>query len=232
MTPSLSDRPIAVLIPAAGHGQRFGSATNKLHAILGGKPIWQHAIESFLDARRVAKIVIALSGDDFESIGVAASQLSPIVEVVRGGATRLDSVRAMVEHLATIDDGEIAWVAVHDAARPLLVREDRDAVFDAAIQTGGAFLGIPITSSIHRRVGSTTVSVPRDELFAAATPQVFARDIFAAAYERHRGRVATDDVALVQRIGVDVKVVVGRADNLKITYPEDLVIAEAILANR
>ena len=238
----MTRRDVAVLIPAAGFGARFGGVANKLHAMLGGRPVWQHAIDAFATSDRIATIIMAVADADREIIsssieaesketadlGDASAHRRGLVQLVRGGDTRADSVASM---LAKVDSA-IPLVAIHDAARPLLTPTDRDAVISAADRSGAAILGVPVTASLHRQRGNASRAVSREGLFAAATPQVFRRELIVRAHQRHRGRVATDDATLVQRLGSPVEIVAGRSDNLKITYVEDLAIAQAILDNR
>jgi 2-C-methyl-D-erythritol 4-phosphate cytidylyltransferase len=232
-------RDIAVLLPAAGRGQRFGSESNKLFASFKDRPLWRWTLDLFLSRRDVARIVMAIDPSDRQRFekqiqsDPLLSQENPSqasLVLVDGGKERMDSVRMALASLE--GDDSITLVAVHDAARPLVTDGEIDAVFDAARRSGAAFLGCPVSGSLHRRLGTSTASIDRRELFQAATPQVFSLDVFRNAYQKHKGRAATDDVQLVQRSGHPVEVVVGRTDNIKITYPEDLGIAQAILINR
>jgi 2-C-methyl-D-erythritol 4-phosphate cytidylyltransferase len=232
-------RDIAVLLPAAGRGQRFGSESNKLFALLENRSIWRRTLDRFVHRSDVARIVLAVDPIDrsrFEHEIQNDPQLSKtdseqaVLTLVDGGRERMDSVRSALA--AIPGDESITMVAIHDAARPLVTDAEIDAVFEAARRSGAAFLGCPVSGSLHRRVGSRTASIDRRELFQAATPQVFSLGVFQNAYQKHNGRAVTDDVQLVQRTGHPVEVVAGRTDNLKITYPEDLGIAQAILKNR
>ena len=216
---------VAVLLPAAGSGRRFGAARNKLHAEMDGVPIWRRTIQCFTQCERIAKIVMAVSDDDRDDLQRQIDSLGLPVVLVRGGATRLASVRSLLQ---SIDGDSIGLIAIHDAARPLLQPGDLDAVLSAADRSGAALLAMPVTSSLHRRTGSTLAPVDREELFAAATPQVFRPEVLHRAYQRHRGKHATDDAELVARTGHRVTIVPGRSDNIKITYPSDLGVAAAI----
>lgn len=227
---SSQPRDIAVLIPAAGRGRRFGAEENKLFATLDGVPIWQRTIERFVGRPEVVRIVMAVDGVDQARFERAIESAGGNIELVCGGAERMDSVRSALN--AIMGDPLIRSIAIHDAARPLVTDDEIDAVFRAARVSGAAFLGVPVTGSLHRRIGRSTQSVDRRELFQAATPQVFEARLFETAYQKHNGRPATDDVQLVQRMGHPVEIVEGRTDNLKITYPEDLAVAESILRGR
>ena len=123
-------------------------------------------------------------------------------------------------------------MAIHDAARPLVRPADLAAVFAAAGQTGAAMLATPVPGTLKegRLEGGGCLTVDRRELWLALTPQVFRVGLLKQAYGKHNGRPATDDAQLVERMGHDVTIVQGSADNLKVTYPEDLHVAEAILA--
>jgi 2-C-methyl-D-erythritol 4-phosphate cytidylyltransferase len=154
------------------------------------------------------------------------------IELVDGGAERTESVQSGVLQVA--DDPSIQWIAIHDAARPLVRTEDLDAVFAKADQTGAAILATPVTATVKQTLdaGASCRTVDRSTLWLAQTPQVFHISILKDAYAKHRGRPATDDAELVQRIGVNVALVAGSADNIKITHPRDLVVAEAILKSQ
>ena len=154
------------------------------------------------------------------------------IQLVAGGAERTDSVKAGLDAIA--EDDSVECVAIHDAARPLISDGDLAAVFANAWQTGAAILASPVSGTIKRSrlEQSSCETVDRRELWVALTPQVFRVGLLKQAYEKHNGRPATDDAQLVERIGHDVALVRGSADNLKITFPEDLQIAEAILARQ
>jgi 2-C-methyl-D-erythritol 4-phosphate cytidylyltransferase len=225
---------IAAIVPAAGSGQRFGAERNKLFATLAGKPVWFHAASRLAAQSLVGRIVMAISEQDRELFsGEFAALLSQLrIELVSGGATRCDSVKAALDTLA--GDDSVRLVAVHDAARPLVSAADLAAVFAVAWQTGAAILATPVSGTLKRSLtdGLDCQTVDRRDLWIALTPQVFRIDVLARAYARHHGCPATDDAQLVERLGHGVALVRGSADNLKITYREDLLVAEAILARR
>ena len=231
---SESAASIAAIVPAAGSGQRFGSARNKLFATLAGKPIWYHSVCRLRAQSEVGRIVMAVSEADrvaFESeFAVLVDELS--IELVGGGKERTDSVQAALNLLS--GDESVKYVAIHDAARPLVTAADLTALFDVAKEKRAAILACPIPGTIKRSLadGIRSETVDRRDLWIALTPQVFDVGLLREAYQKHNGRPATDDAQLVERIGHDVALVPGSADNLKITYPEDLLLAEAILARQ
>ena len=225
---------VAAILPAAGSGQRFGSHENKLFADLQGAPLWTHAVSRLAASSWVGRIVMAVSANDEplfrEKQGSLLEQYG--VELVLGGAERTDSVRAGLEAVAS--DDLVRFVAIHDAARPLVDETDMAAVFAAASQCDAAILATPVSGTVKRRLsaGRASETVDRRELWIAQTPQVFRVGLLEEAYAKHNGRPATDDAQLVERIGHEVALVRGSADNLKITYPEDLLLASAILAQQ
>ena len=221
---------VDVLMPAAGTGSRFGGSQNKLFEMLNGRPIWQRTVERFAGRSDVRTIYLAVSPGDRPIFERQIDSMTGRRVVVEGGAERTDSVRNLMSAAASAaDDHADPLVAIHDAARPLVTASDLDAVFAAARDDGAALLASAVTSSLHRRIDGRAAAVDRAELFEAATPQVFRLSILATAYDRHRGRPATDDATLVSRAGHAVTIVPGRRDNLKITMPEDLAIASALM---
>jgi 2-C-methyl-D-erythritol 4-phosphate cytidylyltransferase len=151
---------------------------------------------------------------------------SMAVEIVAGGKQRADSVKNALARV----EADIDFVAVHDAARPLVVKQWIDKVFVAAEQSGAAILASPISSTIKRvENGRIVETVPRDKLWAAQTPQVFRRQLLLDAYARWDGSEATDEANLVERIGHPVTIVEGSPLNMKITTQEDFKMAEALL---
>lgn len=219
---------------AAGRGRRFGGGENKVLASLGEQPIWRAAVEALRQSEAIGEIVLVIRPDDRSQVAGAAAELG--LRLVNGGEERYDSVRAglaevqRLSALGAVDASPL--VAVHDAARPLVPPADVDAVIAAAYNTGAAILATPIRGTIKRRTLDGTVTIDRTELWEALTPQVFRLDVLVAAYERWRGRPVTDDAEMVERSGVPVTLVPGSAENLKITQPEDLTLAQAILARR
>ena len=225
---------VAVILPAAGSGRRFGASANKLFAELAGQPVWYRTVQRIRSRPEVGRIVMAVSQADLtrfegEYRGLLDDQK---IEIVIGGVERTDSVRAGLDALR--GDDSVRFVAVHDAARPLVSESDLAAVFAYASQTGAALLASGVSGTLKRSTdrGASSQTVDRRDMWLALTPQVFRIELLRKAYDHYRGRPATDDAELVERIGHPVALVKGSAENIKITHPEDLQIAEAIYARQ
>jgi 2-C-methyl-D-erythritol 4-phosphate cytidylyltransferase len=214
---------LAVIVPAAGTGSRFGGGLPKQFQTLAGKPIIQHVIERFLLDEQVTRVIVPVA-----EVLLASVKNSERVSFVAGGETRQQSV---IRGLAEAEDVEL--IAVHDAARPLFSIEIFHAVVEAARVFGAALPVVPVTDTIHLMNSDSTVAQTLDRamLGAAQTPQCFRadllRDILARA--EAEGIDGTDEAGLAARFGHRVRAVPGDPRNLKITVPEDLAIAESYL---
>lgn len=222
---------VAVILPAAGRSQRFQAAGDqkKIFAPLAGRPVWEYAAERLRSFEAVGPMVVVIAEMDrcrWET-EFAASLRRLEITMVTGGSERVESVQAA---LRVLPDTE--WIAVHDAARPLITRQDITAVLSEANQHGAAILATPVRGTLKQDVGdrSDCRTLDRSRIWEAQTPQVFRGDWLREAYGRWRGRVVTDDAQLVELAGHPVRLVQGSDTNLKITRPEDLRIAEALLA--
>ncbi len=228
----LGDGSVVAVFPAAGSGQRFGAAKNKLFSSLAGEPLWLHSLRRIGSRREVGRVIVAVAARDLSDFRdqLAASNISLAVEFVIGGTERMDSVQIALDSVS--EDSGVQWVAVHDAARPLVSDEDLDRIFSAVQETGAALLATPVSGTLKREMGegNQIETVDRRRIWVALTPQVFRLGLLKLAYSKHNGCPATDDAQLVERLGHEVQLVHGSADNLKITFPEDLSIAEAILS--
>jgi 2-C-methyl-D-erythritol 4-phosphate cytidylyltransferase len=220
----------AVILPAAGKSSRFGDVFyKKPFAPLDGRPVWMYSAEKFSNRNDVKQMLIVVSPEDLEHFnekyGGNAQMLG--IEIVEGGAERVDSVQAALARVRP----DIDFIAVHDAARPCLVDDWIDRVFAAAEQTGAAILGAPVTATLKRVKSDKTIqeTVPRDTLWEAQTPQVFRRQLLLDAYARRGKEPATDEAQLVERLPHPVTIVAGSAMNIKITSKDDLRLAGAIL---
>jgi 2-C-methyl-D-erythritol 4-phosphate cytidylyltransferase len=214
---------IAVIIPAAGTGTRFGGQLPKQFHPLGGKPLIQHVIERFLLDENVSRVIVPVA-----QILLASVKNSERVVWVAGGETRQQSV---IRGLAETGDAEL--IAVHDAARPLFSEATFHAVVAAAREVGAALPVVPVTDTIHVMSDDATVveTLDRSMLAAAQTPQCFRADILRDILVRAQleGIEGTDEAGLAARFGYTVKAIPGDPRNLKITVPEDLAIAESYL---
>jgi len=225
---------IAAILPAGGSGSRFGAEQNKLFTLLAGKPIWFHSAAALRARPEVGRIVMPVAAADRLVLETeAAASIAELgLELVAGGNERTDSVAA---GLAAIGDhSKVEYIAVHDAARPLVRDDDLSRVFAAVVENGAAILAAPVPGTVKRASDALAAceTVDRRELWIALTPQVFQAALLHRAYRQHNGRPATDDAELVERLGHAVTLVPGSTDNLKITYPEDLAVAAAILTRR
>ena len=221
----------AVIIAAAGRSSRFGSQSpreKKVFRELKGRAIWLRSVEAFADRADVAQTIVIVAPDDLDWFKEKyAPNLGFLdLDIVAGGAQRADSV---MNALARVQS-DIDFVAIHDAARPLMVKQWIDDIFQAAEIHGAAIPATAISSTLKRVDGESIVeTVPRERLFAAQTPQVFRRELILEAYAKRGDFEATDESSLVERLGQAVHVVKGSPMNIKITTQEDLKIAGALL---
>lgn len=219
----------AVILPAAGKSSRFHDKHyKKVFAPLGGRAVWLHSAEKFVNRDDVKQVILVVSPDDMEyfreKFGANAAILG--VEAVEGGARRADSVAAALARVS----GDVDFIAVHDAARPCICDEWIDKVFEAAEKHDAAMFAVPVSGTL-KRVGKNMEieeTISRDNLWEAQTPQVFRRQLLLDAYAADDLNV-TDDAQLVERTGQAVKIVPGSPINLKIATKEDLRLAERAL---
>lgn len=219
--------PVGAVIVAGGSGQRFGTSRPKQFLPLRGEPVLLWAIRAFVTHPEVGPVVVVLPA------AFAADPPGWVVEsgaeVVAGGEQRSDSVWNGLCALPA--SCEIALV--HDGARPLVsARVIADVI--AGARAGGAVAAVPVSETVKRanEGGTVLATENRDGLWTAQTPQGFPREVLQAAYRsaREAGVSATDDAALVERIGGTVRLVPGEQTNIKITVPGDLAVAEALAA--
>lgn len=224
---------VAVIMPAAGKSSRFHEREKKPFVNLDGRAVWLRTAELFVSRPDVAQVYVVISPEDEEMFRLrfAANLAFLNVKIVAGGAERFESV---ANALALVAD-DVDLVAVHDAVRPCVTKEQIDSVFAKAAATGAALLGVPVAETLKRATKQFTVqeTVPREGLWLAQTPQVFRRDWLVAAYAKRgtfKGTI-TDDAQLIEAAGHAVSLVAGAATNIKITQREDLALASAILAS-
>ncbi|MHC4403390.1 MAG: 2-C-methyl-D-erythritol 4-phosphate cytidylyltransferase [Planctomycetota bacterium] len=217
----------AVILPAAGKSSRFRDKHyKKPFALLGGRAVWLHSAERFLNRDDVVQLIVVISPDDREQFQFKFSSSVVIlgIDVVDGGAERVDSVQNALARVKP----EAGFICVHDAARPCLAPEWIDKIFRAAEKTGAAIFALPVANTLKRVGPNHTIeaTVPREGMWEAQTPQVFRRDLLLDAYAKRDGFQPTDDAQLVERLGHPVSVVPGSPVNLKIATKEDLRLAE------
>jgi 2-C-methyl-D-erythritol 4-phosphate cytidylyltransferase len=219
---------LGVVIVAAGSGTRFGS-DDKIFTLLSGRPILLHALDIFAGRDDVDAVAVVLGRHTLERGSALVSRCSyRNVIVCEGGETRGDSVMAGIDALPPAID----LVAVHDAARPLTSVALVDRVVRAARVSGAAMPGLPVSDTVHETFPDATIArtLERSRLWAAQTPQVARREWLEHSYRV--GGPMTDEAGRLHAAGHVVHVVEGDPDNIKITWPGDLTIAEALLSRR
>jgi 2-C-methyl-D-erythritol 4-phosphate cytidylyltransferase len=232
MAPSEQPPVTAAIVPAAGRGERLGPGTPKALRLLGGAPLLVHAVRSLARARLVDLVVVAAPPDQVDQVRalLADHHSGAALAVLAGGTTRQESVRRA---LAGLPDS-VQTVLVHDAARPLAPVELVDAVAAAVIDGEVAVVpGLPVADTVKRVHADAVVeTLDRTSLRAIQTPQGFARATLEEAHLGASDEEATDDAALVERLGRRVVVVPGAEEAFKVTRPLDLLLAEAVLGRR
>ncbi len=229
---------VAAIIAAAGLGRRMQQDTPKTYLYLAGKPILIHTLEVFEKVREVHEVLVVVHPEDLEFCQEEILDPHPLKKVLRlvpGGKERQDSVYNALKVLKK-EAEELEVILVHDGVRPLVAPLQVGQVVAAARRYGAAILGIPCQDTLKRVNPKREVidTVDRRELWQVQTPQAFRAALLWQAYQdaMSRGFYATDEAALVEALGKPVVVVPGSSLNLKITTPDDLKLAEALLTLR
>ena len=220
---------VGAIVVAAGKSERMGGV-EKIFVHISGKPLLAYAVETFNQSPIVDSIVIVLAKD---KVGIGLDLVkkfgwNKVISVCAGGARRQDSVSEGLKRLGKVD-----WVMIHDGARPCVTQDIIERGLEEARECGAAIPAMPVADTIKIISNDSYIkdTPPRDKLWAVQTPQVFRLDIISEAHRKTKGNV-TDDASMVEGLGHKVKVFMGSYTNIKVTTPEDLIIAEAIIKSR
>ena len=213
----------SVIITAGGSGKRMGQPKQFLPLL--GKPMIEWTIDAFKKVKAVDEIIIVVPKED-------ASRISHYVSrIAFSGKERTDSVRNGLKLVSF--DADI--ILIHDGVRPLVTPDIIEAAIDGAKKFGAVVIGVPVKDTLKEVMRDAGCEIrktlDREIVWQAQTPQAFRRETIIKAYEKAKG-TATDDSKLVEDLGIQVKMIMGSYDNIKVTTPEDLVVAEAILRSR
>ena len=230
-----------VIIAAGGSGERVGLQKKQFYN-LRGRPLLHYSLDVFARQGEVVELVVVAPGEDLDRAREVVSswqdaratggarEESPSIRVIAGGDSRQASVKAGIGALGD----SIGWVLVHDAVRPLVTTEDVHRVIEGVKGHGAAAIGHPVTDSIREENGGKVVAMlDRQRLWQVQTPQGASREVLEKALDAPGvGSLHTDEISLLQEIGVNVRLVEGSRENLKITLPGDLDLAEYYLTRR
>lgn len=219
------------LLPAAGVGARMAADGPKQYLTVGGKPMLRHAVDAFRASDLVAHTYVVVSAADGQIDAVLPPDLDGVTVLRCGGATRMDTVLNALRALdGIVTDADL--IMVHDAARPgltpALIAKLIHGVGDYA---AGGLLALPVVDTVKRRAGEDVVTVPRDGLWLAQTPQMFSYALLLRALgSAPDANAITDDASAVEMLGMSPRLIEGHPRNLKVTLPADIRIAEMYLA--
>ncbi|NLN38838.1 MAG: 2-C-methyl-D-erythritol 4-phosphate cytidylyltransferase [Smithella sp.] len=221
------------IIAAGGSGKRLGADISKQYLSVGGLPVVVRTLRVFECSERVSGIVLVAPQSDLDFVRehiVEKYGITKVAAVVAGGTERQDSVQNALAALA----GPCDMVIVHDGVRPFVTGEMIKQVVEAAGQTGAASIGVAAKDTIKETNDDNlvTATIPRGRLWLVQTPQAFRHELLVRAHARAKedGFYGTDDASLVERIGVPVRMIAGSYENIKITTPDDLKIARALMS--
>jgi len=223
---------LSAILVAGGSSQRMGF--DKLFAVIAGEPVIAHPIRAFERATSVDEIVVVARQDRHDEIRKISRDrgFKKVLSIVPGGERRQDSVRAGLDRI----NRDAKYVAVHDAARPLITPKQIERAFAQCRVHGAAALAQPVNDTLKRADADLLVvgSVDRHQIYAMQTPQIFERKLIEDAYRAVYAEniLVTDEVSAVERLGYKVALVLDDDLNLKITYPRDLPVADFILRDR
>ncbi|MRR18051.1 MAG: 2-C-methyl-D-erythritol 4-phosphate cytidylyltransferase [Deltaproteobacteria bacterium] len=223
------------IIPAGGSGKRLGSETAKQYLSLQSLPVLVHTLLVFQESASIQEIVLVVPEDDLTFVReriVHPYKLRKVTTVVAGGRERQDSVRNGFLAITKACD----VVVIHDGVRPFVTRDMIERVVEAAAGEGAAAVGVRAKDTMKEVTAENivTATLPRSHLWQTQTPQAFQYDVLSRAFAKagDDGYYGTDDASLVERTGVKVRMVAGSYENIKITTPEDLIVAQALMKER
>lgn len=227
---SKNNKRVIAIIPAAGIGKRVGAFIPKQYITIAGKSIFEYTVSAVLATESIDHCVVAVSSEDnrWRSIELLKN---PNVHVVIGGAERSDSVLAALEYFTATDDD---WVLVHDVARPCVTPEVIDDLLSQLVaKTAGGILALPLTDTVKKVNASSeiTETLDREWLWRAQTPQVFPflRLQQALNHAKQKGLHITDEASAIELLGDKPTIILGPVNNMKVTRPEDVALAEFYL---
>jgi 2-C-methyl-D-erythritol 4-phosphate cytidylyltransferase len=212
---------IAAAVLAAGRGERFGA--DKTEVILGARPVWRWALDAYLAHPEIDQVILVTSAGKVDHL---RSTVDPRVTVVAGGSTRQES-----SHCALMASNEADFLLVHDAARPFITRELISKTIEAVKRTGAAAAGVPVRDTVKQVDANGIRTLDRSSLVAMQTPQAGSTSLLRSAHEA-ASREYTDEMAMLEAIGVHPEIVPGDNNNFKITTQEDLLRAQALAGGR
>lgn len=225
---------VTAIIAAAGQGKRMGRGINKVFIPLSHCPVLVHSVRKFSECQGIDNLVIVTASQETEKVKKVLERIEGLKpwRVAAGGTERQYSI---ANALAVVEpDADI--ILVHDGARPLIECETIEAVIDAARKYDAAVVAVPVKDTIKQvdESGFVTDTPDRKVLWSVQTPQAFSGQLLRTAYDlaAKEGFLGTDDAGLVERLGVKVKIVSGNYQNIKITTPEDMLVAAALLEQR
>jgi len=224
---------VIALVPAAGMGRRMGAEINKQYLLLAGKPILAHTLQVFQDTPFIDDIYVVIPAAEIpycQEHVVERHGLTKVRRIVPGGAERQHSVMNGLQAVVGAGDDDV--VLIHDGVRPFVPPRVLERAVEVARCHDGALVAVPAKDTVKVAVdGIVRATPPREDLWLAQTPQAFRYPVIRAAHEIAAAEryLGTDDASLVERLGKDIHIVVGDYRNIKITTPEDLVLAEAFL---
>lgn len=226
---------VSVIIAAAGMSNRMGSKINKQFIAIDNKPILVHTIEKFEKCKYIDEIILVSKEEELEYCRkeiVKKYKFKKVNNVLRGGKERQYSIYNGL--LALSEKTDI--VLTHDGARPFIKIEDIEKGIEGVLEYGACVIGVPVKDTIKAVDEEDKVhhTPKRSLLWSAQTPQCFWKDLIKEGYENaiKESIIGTDDSSLVEKIGHDVKMIMGSYDNIKITTPEDLIIAESLFKDK
>jgi 2-C-methyl-D-erythritol 4-phosphate cytidylyltransferase len=219
------------IIVAGGSGSRMQSAVPKQFLLLNGKPVLMHAVEAFYHSTSKPQILIVLPEayqSQWEQL-CQSHQFEVPYTLVNGGETRFHSVKNAVD---SIEGDSDALVAVHDAVRPLIREDIINESYKTAARSGNAIAALKSRDSVRQLKNGASISLLRDEIYLVQTPQTFQLTQLKKAYEQPFDDAFTDDASVVEAAGYPIHLIEGSYFNIKITFPEDIVIAEKLMVDR
>jgi 2-C-methyl-D-erythritol 4-phosphate cytidylyltransferase len=216
----------AVVIVAGGTGSRMNNELPKQLIEINSKPVIVYSIEKFQNFNKNIQVIISLHKDYFDLFEKIKSQFNlKNIQIVEGGDTRYQSVK----NALSILNKDVTLVGVHDAARPLVSLQTIQKTFTEAEQHGAAIPVIDMNESLREVNGVESKAVDRTKFKVVQTPQCFKTAILLKAYDMPYSTLFTDDASMVEKIGHNIFITEGNKENIKITYPQDLIVAQTLL---